>query len=76
MMNKPPEFNIDEPQVVDDQGRSPNKEEVTDPDVRKIEAGTNRPGEHRSAQSGEADHEQRKNSRNPHRNPVDTQRKR
>ncbi len=43
-MNKPPEFEIDEPKVVDDQGRSPNKEEVTDPDVRKIESGTNLPG--------------------------------
>jgi hypothetical protein len=45
-MNKPsPEFEIDEPTVVDDQGRSPNKKEVIDPDAHEIEAGANRPGE-------------------------------
>jgi hypothetical protein len=45
-MNKPnPEFEIDDPTEVDDQGRSPNKEELIDPDARERLAGTNRSGD-------------------------------
>ena len=45
-MNKPnPEFEINDPTVVDDQGRSPSTEEVIDPDAHELEADTNRPGE-------------------------------
>ena len=45
-MSKPnPEFEIDEPTDVDDLSRSPNKDEVIDPDAHEMEVGTERTGQ-------------------------------